>query len=349
MPDIQKTIELIKNGLLEPRATWQSYADENRGWQDTAVLLTLPLILVSYILAGLLSLIFGGYGTFGTRPGIGGWLLGLIMAVIGIAVAAFIFSYLAGVFKGRHDFSKGLAALSLAAIPGYLGSIVGVVPFIGWIVSLALAIVSLVFLYKIIPLYLAVPDDKRVLHYVTSLVACFIVMLILAAILGTGGAMSTQQAASLSDRQSAETGMLGGIGRYANLTEEAEAHRYDPPSDGRISDSQMSKYLETMRKAAEIRDEQSARMAQLQEKYEDKEPGIGDLADLSGGLGSVLGAFSAEMEVVVTGEGNWAEHQWIKEQLRVARVQKDLNDAVKHNYELYQAHEDELKKLSAAY
>lgn len=349
MPDIQKTIDLIKNGLLEPSATWQSYLAENRAWQDTAVLLTLPLILVSFVLAGLLSLIFGGYGAFGTGMGFAGWLVSLVMALAGIAIAAFIFSYLAGLFKGRHDFNKGLAALSLAAIPGYLGNIVGVVPYIGWLVSLALGIVSLVFLYRIIPSYLEVPAEKRVLHYIASLVATFIVMLILGTILGAGGMMSSQHAVSMPDQQSEATGMFGGIERYARLMERAEQHEYDPPADGRVSDEQMNRYMEVMRKTAEIRSERSEDIARLQEKYEDKEPGITDLADLSGGLGSVLGTFSAEMEIVVTGEGNWAEHQWVAEQLRIARVQKDLNDAVKHNYALYRAHEDELKELSAAY
>lgn len=349
MPDFQKTIELIKNGLLEPRATWESYLTENRGWQDTALILTLPLILVSLVLAGLLSLIFGGRGAFGMGMGFGGWLISLIMALVGISVAAFIFSYLAGVFKGRHDFDKGLAALSLAAIPGYLGNIIGVVPFIGWLVSLALGIVSLVFLYKIIPLYLEVPDEKRVLHFIASLVATFVVMLILATTLGAGGMMSTQNAVSMSDRQPAETGMFGGIERYGRLMEQAEQHQYDPPSDGKISESQMARYIDVMRKTDEIRSERTQDMAQLKEKYEDKEPGVADLSDISGSLGAVLGTFSAEMEVVVTGEGNWAEHQWIKEQLRIARVQKDLNEAVKHNYALYQAHQDELKELSAAY
>jgi hypothetical protein len=51
------------------------------------------------------------------------------------------------------------------------------------------------------------------------------------------------------------------------------------------------------------------------------------------------------MEVVKTGGGNWAEHQWVKEQLRVARIQKDINDAVAHNYELYLEFEDELRDL----
>lgn len=349
MPDFQKTIELIKNGLLEPRATWQSYLTENRSWQDTAVLLTLPLIFVSFVLGGLLSLIFGGYGTFGTGMGFGAWLISLVMALVGIAVAAFIFSYLAGVFKGRHDFNKGLAALSLAAVPAYLGNIIGVVPFIGWVVSLAAGIVSLVFLYKIMPLYLEVPEDRRVLHYIASLVASFIVMMILGTILGAGGMMSTQQAVSMSEHQPAQTGMFGGVERYARVTEQAEQHQYDPPSDGKISETQMNRYMDVMRRAAEVRREQTENIAQLEEKYADKEPGIADLTDISGGIGSVLGAFSAEMEVVVTGGGNWAEHQWIREQLRIARIQKDLNEAVKHNYSLYQAHQDELKRLSTAY
>lgn len=348
MPDFNKTLDLIKNGLLEPRATWQSYAAENRSWQDTAMLLTAPLILGSFILAGLLSLIFGSRGAFGAGAGLGGWIVGLVMAFVGVAVASFIFSYLAGLFKGRHDFNRGLAALSLAAIPGYLGNIIGVVPFIGWLVSLALGIVSLVFLYKIIPLYLDVPQEKRVLHFIASLVACFIVMLILGAVLGAGGMMDSRSAASLTDQQSSQTGMLGGIERYARLMEQAGEQQYEPPADGKISEQQMARYMEVMRKAAEVRDEQMADVERLGEEYKDKEPGISDLVKMSGGVGSVLGAFNAEMEVVMTGDGNWAEHQWIKEQLRVARIQKDLNEAVEHNYQLYQAHREELEKLSAA-
>jgi hypothetical protein len=48
------------------------------------------------------------------------------------------------------------------------------------------------------------------------------------------------------------------------------------------------------------------------------------------------------MEVVKTGDGNWAEHQWVRDALRTAWIQKDLNEAVAHNYALYQQHEDEL-------
>jgi len=346
MFDIKKTIDLIKSGLLEPKATWQSYLTENRSWQDTAAILTLPLIVASFIIAGILTLIFGGVYMF-PRGGLGVWLLGLIMAVIAIAAAAFIFSYLAGVFKGRHDFNKGLAAVSLAAVPAYVGNALGALPFIGWLISLALGIVTLVFLYQIIPSYLEVPEDKRILHYVVSLVATFAVMLVLSALLGAGGMSQMPQGGSMSGDQPAQSGMLGNIQRYAQMMEQAEQARYDPPADGRITEVQMASFMDVMRRSADIRDEQLARMEQLQEEYEGEEPGATDLPAVTGTVSSVLGAFNAEMEVVMTGKGNWAEHQWIKEQLRVARVQKDTSEAVKHNYRLYQAHQDELRELDA--
>lgn len=225
MFDIKKTLELIQGGLLEPKATWQSYLSENRGWQETALLLTLPLIVATFVLSGLLSWVFGSYYVFTARGGFGTWLLGLLMAVVAIAAAGFIFSYLAGLFKGSHNFNKGLAALSLAAIPAYLGGVLGTIPYIGWIISLALTIVTLVFLYQIIPSYLEVPEDKRVLHYIASLVATFVVMLILSAILGVGGMSSMPREASISGQESGQAGMFGGIQRYAQMMEQAELEK----------------------------------------------------------------------------------------------------------------------------
>jgi hypothetical protein len=347
MFDLKKTLELIQGALLEPRSTWQSYMAESHGWRDTAMLLTLPMIVASAVLAGLLSWVFSSYYLFGIGMGVGAWLFSLVITVIGIAAAAFIFSYLAGVFNGRHDFDRGLAALSLATVPSFVGSVLGTLPFIGWLISLALFIVSLVFLYQIIPSYLEVPEDKRVLHYVASLVATFVVSLVLSMILGVSGMAPMHDDLSMSGEQSGQAGVFGGIERYAKIMEQAEKDRYEPPADGKIGDEQMDRFMSVMRKTAEVRGEQMARIERLQEQVENQKSDGASLSTLAGNVGSVLGAFSAEMEVVITGEGNWAEHQWIKEQLRVASIQKDINEAVKHNYALYEAHRAELEELGA--
>lgn len=350
MFDINKTVDLIKGGLLDPRATWQSYAAENRSWQDTGALLTLPMIIGSWILAGILSLIFRSYSLFGMGMGFGYWVLGLIFAIIDIAVSTVIFSYLAGAFKGKNDVNKGLAALSLAAVPGYAGNVVAPIPFIGWIIALALWIVTLVYIYQIIPLYLEVPQDKRAVHYVVSVVASIVVIFIIAAVLGAAGFSPMHRGMSgmaVTGQTPVQVGMLGNIERYAQLSDKAARDHYDPPADGRITDAQMREYMAVMRKAAEVRNDQMARLQRLKAKYQDKQPTAGDLPSLASGIGSAVDAVNAEMEVVMTGKGNWAEHQWITEQLHTARIQKDINGAVKHNYALYQANAAELEKLSA--
>ena len=183
MFDINKTIKIIQGGLFNSKNTWQSYLEEKHDWKETATLLTGPMILVSVILSSLLFWLFSNHYIFASQGGFGITVLKLIGAIIGISVGAFLFSFIAGLFKGKHDFNKGLAALSLAAIPGYIGSIIGSVPIIGWLISLGLGILSLVFLYKIIPSYLEVPEEKRVVHFVTSLVATVVIAFLINMIL----------------------------------------------------------------------------------------------------------------------------------------------------------------------
>jgi len=49
------------------------------------------------------------------------------------------------------------------------------------------------------------------------------------------------------------------------------------------------------------------------------------------------------MEVVKSSGGNWAEHEWVKQQLRVARIQQgEGSDAIAHNYSLYKKYQEEL-------
>jgi hypothetical protein len=51
---------------------------------------------------------------------------------------------------------------------------------------------------------------------------------------------------------------------------------------------------------------------------------------------------TAEMEVVKTGGGNWAEHTWVKNQIETARVQQDISEAVRHNYALFLEYEAQI-------
>lgn len=347
--DFNKTLDLVKGGLLSPAETWNSYLGENPGWQQTLVVLTGPLIVANVVLGLLLSRMMGTMSPFGLG---GNWfmalVLGLVLACIGFAIAVFVFNFLAGVFGGKPNFDRAFAAMSLVAVPAWVAGIVGAaVPWLGGLISLAGAIVSLVFLYKIIPLAWEVPDSKRVLHFVVSLVAVIAINIVIGTVLGVGRMGGTASSYDLGDRgagrdSSSMPGMFGEIGRQADLMARVSEDRYNPPGDGKVSSRQARWVADVVGKARLTYEEEMARLQKLSEEMEDKEkPSPADLAKMYKGMGTVISLNTVEMETVKSGGGNWAEYVWVKEQLRAARLQRgEGSDALAHNFELYQEIED---------
>lgn len=182
-----KTMELTTGGLTDPQATWESYLGENPGWQRTAMELTIPLAVAAIVVGWLLSLIFGShfYYSYG-RGAVLGLILGLIGAAISVTVLSFVINFFADKFGGESNFDRAFTGVSLAIIPGWVGTALGGIPFLGMLLQLAGTIVGLVFLYKIIPLALNVPEDKRALHFIVSIIVVIVINVIIGMILGAG-------------------------------------------------------------------------------------------------------------------------------------------------------------------
>lgn len=350
--DINKTLGLVKGGLFDHQATWDRYLGENPDWKETLINLTGPLLVANVLLSVILSRMVGTISPYGYgRNWFMAIVLGLILAAIGFAVVVLVFNFLAGVFKGKPDFSRAFAAISLAAIPAWIAGIVGsAIPWLGGLISLAGAILSLVFVYKIMPMALGVPDDKRVVHFVVSLITVFVINLVIASVTGLG---SMGGRASLGDygrdgvaRDAGNApGMFGEIGRQAELYAKASEARFEPPSDGEVTRKQARWVAETVTKARATYEEEMARLKALSEDMDDKDnPSPADLAKMYQGMGTVMSLNSVEMETVMSGGGNWAEYQWVKSQLRAARMQRgEGSDALKHNYELYEEIKDQVQ------
>jgi hypothetical protein len=350
--DINKTLGLIKGGLFDHRATWERYLGENPSWRDTLIQLTGPLLVVNVVLSVILSRIMGTMSAYTLGANwFTGLLLGLVLAALAFAVAVFVFNFLAGMFGGKPDFSRAFAAISLAAIPAWIAGIIGsAIPWLGGLISLAGAIVSLVFVYQVMPLALGIPDNKRVVHFVASLVVILVINLIIGRVLGMG-AMDARSGArdfgSTSDERDAGKmpGMFGEIGRQAELYAKAGEARFDPPSDGEVTRQQARWVADTLTKANATYQEEMARLKALSEDLDNKErPSPADLAKMYQGMGTVMSLSSVEMETVMSGDGNWAEYQWVKSQLRDARLQRgEGSPALEHNYKLYEEIKDQVQ------
>lgn len=351
--DAAKTLKLVKGGLFGQEATWREYLEENNSWQQTVVVLTGPLVIVSFLCQLIFSRLMGGWSMYG-YPGANFFMaliLGLVMAALGVAILTAAFWFLAGQMKGRKDFDRAFAAVSLALIPSYIaGVIAALIPWLGWLIGFAGFVVSLVFLWKIMPMALAVPEEKRTLHYILSLLVSFIINAFLsffivgsmigdAVMSGDMGDFSTR-----SDRDNGTPGMFSELERQGKLVEAAQSDRFDPPSDGKLDEDQVEELLAVLQKTKAARERYTERMQKVTEEMENKEtPSFGDIANVYSNIGSATSAVNAEMEVVKTGGGNWAEHQWVKNQLRVAIIQQGQgSEAIEHNFELYEEYEEEL-------
>ncbi len=355
--DFVKTLALIKGGLLDHETTWSEYLGENPGWQKTAVLLTGPLLIANVLLGLIFSRLMGGYSFYGYSSNIfTALIMGLLAAVIGFIIAVFVFNFLAGTFKGKPDFSRAFAAVSLAVIPAWVaGAVAGLIPFIGLLIALAGGILSLVFMYKIMPLALEVPDEKRTVHFVVSLVVIIIINMVVGLALGGNRAANEFQSKTYTpgDRTSRTTtasGIVGELARQGELMNAANADVFEPPSDGKLDEDQVEEYASVLRKTRAIHAEYAEKMDQMAADMKAKEeagesPSIADFGKMYSSVGTAVSANNAEMEVVKTGGGNWAEHSWIKQQLRIAVIQQgDGTDANAHNFKLYQKYKEALEE-----
>lgn len=348
--DINKTMALLVGALTRPAETWKAYLGENHPWQFTLVNLTAPLLVANVLLSVVFSRWFGTFSAYNLG---GNWFLallqGLFLAALGFAIAVLVINFLAGTFKGEPNFSRAFAAVSLVAIPAWVAGAVGAaIPWLGGLISLAGAIVSLLFLYRILPLALNIPDQKRVVHLVVSIIVIVVINVVIGSVLRIGD--TTMPSASPLTRAGRDVvapsgGMFGEIQRQAALLEQAGEHSYDPPEDGKVSRAQAEWVEEVLTKAQAVVEEEMKKLEKLQKEMdEDKQASPADLARIYQGMGSVVSLNNVEMETVLTDGGNWAEYQWIKQQLRTARIQRgEGSAAIEHNYAIFQEMDEDLR------
>jgi hypothetical protein len=350
--EVKKTLGLIRGGLLDAEATWKVYLAENPPWQQTVMVLTGPLLVANVLLSLVFSRLVGGYSAFGYQSGwFSSLFIGLLTGAAAVIITSIVFNVLAGPFKGTSNFSRAFAAVSLAVIPAWVaGMLSALIPYLGALVAIAGGILSLVYMYRIMPLALNVPQEKRALHFIVSLVLIVIVNMAIAAALGVGGASPDRDFApdKNADRAPATTGIIGEIARQGELMQAAGADTYVPPTDGKLNEDQVKAYVSVMQKAHTIQEEYAEKMQQLSANMEaDKAAGknlsLSDLRNAYSGVGSIMSANNADMEVVKSGGGNWAEHEWVKQKLRTAKIQQGQGSAANaYNYTLYQKYAEAL-------
>ncbi len=337
MIDLQATVRWVTGVITDPETTAQSYRETTPNWQSTFFVLTLPLYVGAYLIAIVLSFVTGGGLFFGSLS-FGIAVFALLWSLLWTFVIAVLFDWLSERFDGKRNFDAAYAVVGLAIVPAAAGTAIGPFPWIGWLISLAASIYSLMLAYRFLPLFLEIPEDNRAKHFALSIIAAIVVNIIVSMAMGPlflSSAMDEVMRENTSDTQATGTIFGGGFERQAKIAETAAEDTFNPPADGKLSDAQVARFADMLTKTQELKERLSGSL----ENMEEKEP---SLSDIMSGVGGVVRLSTAEMEVVKTAGGNWAEHQWVRGQIETARIQKDLNDTTAHNYELYMKYRDQI-------
>ncbi len=340
MFDINATLKWVTAVLTDPNAAAASYREASASWQQSALQLTVPLYVAAFVVAAVLALITGGSLLMGSLS-FNVLIFSILWSIGWTFVIAFIFDFLSGTFGGKRNFDAAYGTVALAIVPAAAGAAIAPLPWLGWLISLAASIYSLVLAYRFLPVFLEIPETARVKHFVVSIIAALVINILVISVFGSVFAPSMMNQGTMGTSSSpspVSTGVFGGLERQADFAEAAANDTYQPPVDGELTRAQVGNYVATLEKTRELKD----RLSKSLEGMEDKEP---SLTDVFSGVGDAIRLSTAEMEVVKTAGGNWAEHQWVKAQLETARIQKDLNETTAHNYGLFQEFQSEIERL----
>lgn len=208
--DINWLINRVKNILLTPKTEWPVIGAEPHTVKDIYLKYVLIVAGAAAIAAFISSSIIGTSMLGMTiRQPIG---IGLLIAIISFAAAlgvVFVVGLLADVlapnFGGERNQTQAIKLIAYSATAGWVGAVIGLIPFIGWLIAIAAMIYGIYLIYLGAPHTTKVPADRAAGYTAVVVVFWLVLYLVVAGITAAvavaGGAMSALTGTSMSTSQ----------------------------------------------------------------------------------------------------------------------------------------------------
>jgi hypothetical protein len=181
----------VQNILMTPKTEWPVIAAEP---ETTAGLYTRYILIVSalgpiamFLKGTLIGTSIPFVGTF--RVGIGAGLsmavLSYVLGLIGIFLFSWVINALAPTFGGQKDSVQALKAAAYGSTGAWVGGLAQVIPWIGWIIGLAMAIYSIYLLYLGLPHTMKAAPEKAAGYTAVAIIVAIILYWVIMAIVGS--------------------------------------------------------------------------------------------------------------------------------------------------------------------
>ncbi|MGH6949286.1 MAG: Yip1 family protein, partial [Vitreimonas sp.] len=267
-------VDRIRNILLSPQTEWDRISGEPADVSKLYMGYVLPLAALSALCGFIGISIFGIMGIrIGIVPGLVGAVVQVIMALVGVFLLAFVTNALAPTFNSQQNIGQAHKLAAYSSTAGFLAGVFTLIP--------ALSILALVGLYSLVLLYIGLPrmmktpEDKRIPYFITIIVVCIVVGVVLNVLMMSVRGMLPGSAPSYGFSQVATPG-----GTSAEVT---------LPGGGAVNLSELEKQAEALASGAPV---PAVDPARLQERLPESLPGGFTRTSLSSG--SAMGTAQAE-------------------------------------------------------
>lgn len=192
-PKSASIIARVQNILMRPSAEWDVIAGETatiRGlFTGYACILAAfgPIVTIVWGLA-FASIPFAhgfwGLAHLGATAIVGMAVLSYIQSLVTIYAIGFIVDALAPSFDARKDRVQAMKLAVYAATGGWVGALALIVPILGVIVAIGLALYSLYLFWLGLPKLMNVPEEKKAGYAIVCLLAAIVAAIVIGAVFG---------------------------------------------------------------------------------------------------------------------------------------------------------------------
>jgi hypothetical protein len=189
-------VERVKNILVTPKTEWDVIAAESTPPKQVLLSYVLPLAVIAAS-AGFISASIIGYSGFGVTVrtpivwGIVMLVYWVVMYTVIVFVLGFIIDALAPSFGGQKSLDQAVKVAAYSYTPAFLGALLGIIPWIGWLLGFLLSLYALYLLFLGLPKLMKNAADKTIVYEIVVVVVAIIVFFVMFSIAGmiTAGAM----------------------------------------------------------------------------------------------------------------------------------------------------------------
>jgi hypothetical protein len=184
-------IQRVQNILMTPRTEWPVIAAEP---ETTGGLFTRYILIVSAL--GPVAMVIKSSLIGTTVPFVGTFRMGLgaavslavasyVLGLIAVFLFGLIINALAPTFGSQKDPVQALKSAAYAMTAGWVGGLAQVIPWIGWLIGIALAVYGIYLLYLGLPHTMKTPPDKAGGYTAVAVIAGILLSWVCWAIVGS--------------------------------------------------------------------------------------------------------------------------------------------------------------------